>query len=259
VTAPPPCTGLGRHCHALRVTLRVAHLDDGVASGDAEATWLLGHTERIRFGDLRRQSDHLYARATLHVPCRHLEEGDGSRARCRAHGFRGTLPRPVHRAETRQRGDGQFTYVHRGRVRTGRLDEAPPTRRSLPVVPADNPCATARCRTANHQLGAACCRDLQIEILCRKSNRRLEALVRNRRSPLLCKTERESEDSLSAEVISACSFLEPDGASCALHGRTRPDGRRAKPDLCFDWPGKESNLHPGCVFAPGARRGAAPS
>lgn len=253
MTTPPPCTAPGRQCYALSVTLRVAHLDAGPSSADAEATWLLGHTERIRFGTLSKHADHLYVPATIHVPCRHLEERAAGVAHCRAHGFTAPVQRPSHEPRSRIRGGGAFEYVHRGRLRTGLLEERPAPRRSLPVAANANPCATARCRTADHRIGAACCRDLQVEILCRKSNRRLEALVRNRKPPFLCKTDREEEDSLTAEVISACSFLDGDGVSCVLHGLARPDGRRAKPDLCHDWPGNESTLHPGCVFANGGK------
>lgn len=118
------------------------------------------------------------------------------------------------------------------------------------MVAGDNPCATARCRTADQTLGAACCRDLQIEILCLPEEGVLESLVRARKAPYLCKVDRESADSLGAEVISACSFLAEDRVSCSLHGRHRPDGRTAKPDLCFDWPKPGDVYHSGCVFRP---------
>jgi hypothetical protein len=125
--------------------------------------------------------------------------------------------------------------------------------RSLPILNAtmgDNPCATAPCRTADNTRKAACCRDLQIEIMCTRAQHRLEALVRSRRSPYLCKIERAGDYSLEVEMISACGYLEADGVSCSLHGRHRPDGRTAKPDLCFEWPPKNQGLHPGCVFGP---------
>src|SRR6185437_14702943 len=105
---------------------------------------------------------------------------------------------------------------------------------------------------------AACCRDLQIEIMCNRTQHRLEALVRSRRSPYLCKIERPGDYSLEVEMISACGYLQGDGVSCSLHGRYRPDGRTAKPDLCFEWPPKNRGLHPGCdsglpVFPRGRR------
>src|SRR5690606_2798555 len=43
----PACRRLGRQCHALDVTLRVAVLE---GQEDHDATWMLGHTERIEFG-----------------------------------------------------------------------------------------------------------------------------------------------------------------------------------------------------------------
>jgi hypothetical protein len=137
----------------------------------------------------------------------------------------------------------------RGQLRSVRID-APTPAKALPVLNAANPCQTARCRTADNTIGAACCRDLQVEILCRPGNHRLEALVRSRKSPYLCKVDRESSDSLGAEMISACSFLEPDGVRCVLHGRHRADGRTAKPDLCFEWPKPTDRHHTGCAFRP---------
>jgi hypothetical protein len=132
--------------------------------------------------------------------------------------------------------------------------ELPSAPRALPVLAQPNPCAGAPCRTSDHRRGAACCRDLQIEIMCTRNETWLEALVRSRRSPYLCKVSRPGDFSLEAEVISACGFLDDDGVGCTLHGRSRPDGRPAKPDLCSDWPPKNRGLHPGCVFAPKRRR-----
>lgn len=246
----PPCTRLGRQCRALDVTLRVAHLDDGASSGDAEATWLLGHTGRIRFGGLARRADHLYVRARLHVPCRYLSDGDDGRVVCRAHGFEGRLAELPHAPADRRLDGERFEYVERGRLRRGRLAARPAPRRSLAVVASPNPCATARCRTADNTVGAACCRDLQVEILCRPSNRRLEALLRSRKAPYLCKVDREEPDSLGAEMISACSYLDDGGRLCTLHGRVRPDGREAKPPLCSDWPEADATYHGACALRP---------
>jgi hypothetical protein len=136
-----------------------------------------------------------------------------------------------------------------------------PPARSLPVLEggasvAENPCATAPCRTADNTRKAACCRDLQVEIMCTRAQRRLEALVRSRRSPYLCKIDRAGDFSLEVEMISACGYLGADGVACSLHGRHRGDGRTAKPDLCFEWPPKNRGLHPGCVFGPRRRRAA---
>ena len=91
--------------------------------------------------------------------------------------------------------------------------------------------------------------------MCTRRQGRLEALVRSRKSPYLCKVSREGDFSIEAELISACGYLEPGGVACTLHGRRRDDGRSAKPDLCFDWPPKDKGLHPGCVFAPRPRNG----
>jgi hypothetical protein len=119
------------------------------------------------------------------------------------------------------------------------------------VVLANNPCAAAACRTSDHTIGAACCRDLQVEIMCDKAWTRQELLIRSRQSPYLCKVTRERDDSLEAEMISACGYLGEDGVACELHGRKRPGGESAKPDLCHRWPHPtgEEVLHPGCVFA----------
>src|SRR5579859_5556907 len=87
----PACKALGAQCRGLRVLLRIGALEEGRTSLDHEATWLLGHTERITFEDLRAGDGDLYADAVLHVPCRYLQADDG-RARCSAHGFEGPLP-----------------------------------------------------------------------------------------------------------------------------------------------------------------------
>jgi hypothetical protein len=87
-----------------------------------------------------------------------------------------------------------------------------------------------------------------VEILCGREESTLEALVRSRQSPYLCKTERNEEDSLESEMISACAYLAGDAVSCSLHGRVREDGRPAKPDLCSEWPERGDLMHPGCVF-----------
>lgn len=250
----PTCRALGPNCRSLRVTLRVSTLDNGPTSGDHEATWLLGHTGAISFGRLRRADDDLLVDAVLHVPCRHLTpDGDGG-ARCRVHGFEGSTPedRPNPRPP-RRLGSDRFELVERGRMVERRLAPARPAERALPVLEraGPNPCATAPCRTADHTRGAACCRDLQVEIMCSRRAVQLEALIRARKPPYLCKVDREGDDSLEAEVISRCAYLDDDEVSCALHGRLRPDDRPAKPDLCTDWPGRDASFHPGCVFAPG--------
>ncbi len=249
--AAPPCTGLSARCRRLKVTLRIGSLDEGATSLDHEATWLLGHTQHIAFGALWEGEGDLYVESVLHVPCRYLQAKNG-RGRCMAHGFQGELPKDRALGEQPRRlGGDRFRLVDDMRLAERRL---PPPARSLPVLDAgDNPCAAAPCRTADHRRGAACCRDLQIEIMCNRSNTRLEALVRSRRAPYLCKVSRPGDFSIEAEMISACSYLDNAGVACTLHGRRRADGRPAKPDLCSDWPPKGKGLHPGCVFGPKRR------
>jgi hypothetical protein len=244
----PPCTQMGAQCHRLAVTLRVAELDDGPASADDEATWLRGHTERIAFGRLWREGDHLYTTARLQVRCKHLEGGPDGQSRCRAHGFEARLTPPRHRPDARY-ATNTFMVVERGREVERELAPKPPPRRGLPVFDGVNPCATAPCTTADHRRGAACCRDLQLEVMCGPTNHRLEALLRSRQSPYLCKVEREEDDSIGLEMISACGYLGGDGISCVLHDRIRANGRPAKPGLCFEWPAGDATFHPGCVFA----------
>jgi hypothetical protein len=244
--AAPPCRGMGSQCRGVPVTLRVGPLEEGTASLDHEATWLIGHTERITFYDLWEDEGELYVDAMLHVPCRFLQP-DGLQARCTAHGFTGTLPAgPRKPAQPRQLGRDRFLVVEN---RQNVIRRLPPPVRSLPLLKSGNPCALAPCRTADNLRGAACCRDLQIEIMCTKRQRKLEALVRSRRSPYLCKVERAGDYSIEAEIISACGYLDDDGVGCSLHNRRRADGRPAKPDLCSEWPPKKQSLHPGCVFA----------
>jgi hypothetical protein len=250
--AAPPCHAMGSQCRAVPVVLRVGALEEGNTSLDHESTWLVGHTQHITFYDLWDDEGELYVDAMLHVPCRFLQR-DGNTARCAAYGFAGPTPRgPARPDQPRQLGGDRFIIVDNRRTKGRTLT---PLRRSLPVVATENPCALAPCRTADHTRGAACCRDLQIEIMCTKRQRRLEALVRSRRSPYLCKVERAGDFSIEAEIISACAYLDDDGVGCTLHGRERPDGRPAKPDLCSIWPEKKQGLHPGCVFS---RRGPRP-
>jgi len=256
-TSVPPCRSLGTHCKSLRVTLRIGELEDGPGSLDHEATWLLGHTQHIDFLELWESRGDLYVEAVLHVTCRYLHQ-DGPVATCRAHGFSGSAPRGMRRdPQPLQLGGDRFVVVEGRRPQIRSLPLPP---RTLPILPStgapqvDNPCAAAPCRTADHVRKAACCRDLQVEIMCTRAQRRLEALVRSRRSPYLCKIERGGDYSLEVEMISACGYLETDGVSCSLHGRHRADGRTAKPDLCFEWPPKNRGLHPGCIFGPKRRR-----
>ncbi len=126
-----------------------------------------------------------------------------------------------------------------------------PAPRSLPVIQSENPCATAKCRTADNKLGAACCRDLTLELDLPKRQKRLEALVRARKNPYVCRVNRDDDDTLDCEVISACGYLEEGSVNCTLHGRLRPNGRPAKPSICSDWPDDledDETGHPGCVL-----------
>ena len=249
---PPSCPSMGPQCRALAVTLKVGGLEDGVPSLDHEGTWLLGHTQRIDFGAPRVEGQELLVDALLHLRCRHLKR-DGATERCAVHGHARRPPEPPTRAaQPRRLGADEFILLEELSP-APRVVRAPaPAHRALPVVEGINPCLGAKCATADHVRGAACCRDLQIEILCSPEQTELEALVRSRLSPYLCKIDRESPRTLGAEMISACGYLD-DREECSLHGRLRADGSTAKPDLCFDWPKEGKGEHPGCVFVGGAK------
>ncbi|MDH3497282.1 MAG: hypothetical protein OER21_10985 [Gemmatimonadota bacterium] len=247
------------------MTLRVADLDDDTPTlQDAAATWLLGHTDRITFGTPYVEHRQVLVRAVVHVPCKYLRDGradgrkDGKTAgpevRCEAHGFRGRLPPPARRERaTLRQDDERFTVVHRQRVREMALPLKHAGRRALPVIHhGSNPCAAAPCRTADNTQGAACCRDLTIDVVALDgASDELEALLRARKSPYLCKVARSNPTTLECEIISACGYLDTDGVHCVLHGRVRPDGRPAKPSICSEWPEPDEEDftgHPGCVF-----------
>lgn len=255
----PPCMRLGAQCQSLPVTLRIGTYRTPDESLDHEATWLLGHTERLAFAELRREGDDLLVDALLRVRCRHLKAGGGNGAgefRCAAHGYTGSLPaETTWPVQPRRLGPDRFMVVSKGRETDLTL---PLPARSLPVVPDDqdiNPCSVAPCATADHRRGSACCRDMQVEIRCAEEGGHQEALVRSRQSPYLCKVSREAKGWIEAELISACGYLDDEGLNCTLHGRTRADGRPAKPDLCSEWPDDGKGLHPGCLwYTPPARR-----
>ena len=125
-------------------------------------------------------------------------------------------------------------------------------RRALPVVQGANPCLDAPCRTADNTRGAACCRDLTLEVEAPNTEPELERLLRARRSPYLCKVNRTDDQTIECEAISACGYLDPsDGVSCVLHDRVLPNGRSAKPSICWEWPdiGPDEVTHPGCALA----------
>lgn len=254
MATPPACRDLGRHCRELALILRVADLTDSAHDQDAMGTWLLAHRERLSFGTPYEDHDALVVDARLHVPCKHLatDGPDATAARCRAHGYTGLVPVPRHPTPPPLRhGECDFTIMHEGRLRP--LTLAPPEghRRSLPVLAGSNPCATAPCRTADNARGAACCRDLTLDVVLPVSDEHDEALLRARKSPYACKVTRTDEVTVEVEVISACDYLEHDGIHCGLHGLRRPNGRHAKPELCFEFPDladPELTGHPGCVF-----------
>lgn len=262
MATPPPCASLGPQCHALRLTLRVADLDeDDAAFRDAIGTWLLGHTERIAFERPFVEGRQVLVNAVVRVPCKYLADRSaqgGGQCRCMAYGYEGRLrrgdspPRP-----TLRHGGDRFTVLQGGRVRAVALPMKPAPRRSLPVIHhGANPCATAQCRTADNRVGAACCRDLTLDVVVPPGDDETEALLRSRRSPYLCKVTRADETIIEVEVISACGYLADDGVHCSLHGRLRPDGEPAKPSVCSEWPDideDEFTGHPGCVFLGGGR------
>jgi len=257
---PPTCAALGPHCRELPVTLRIADLrEDDQTFWDAAATWLLGHTERIDMGTpyVRRRT--LLVDALIRVPCKHLAGPDpaanGGRptARCRVHGFRGPMPRESPRTVPPPQfrtDDDRLAVVFKGKRRPLDLPLKRAARRALPVMPGANPCEGAPCRTADNTRGAACCRDLTLDVMVPESDAESEALLRSRKSPYLCKVERADARRIECEVISACNYLETDGVSCALHDRLLPNRRPAKPSICFDWPdlGPDDVGHPGCVL-----------
>jgi hypothetical protein len=250
----PPCRALGTQCQQLPVTLRIGSLEESVDSLDHESTWLLGHTAQISFAEPRPLGKDLVVDAVLHVRCRYLKAGDTpGTAQCAALGFAGAMPERSNGASQPRRLGGDRFRVVSGREQVTLELPFPP--RTLPVMELDgeNPCSIAPCATADHRRGSACCRDLQVEVLCARTDTRLEALVRSRQSPYLCKVSREADDAIEAEMISACGYLDEKGENCTLHGRQRPDGRAAKPDLCSDWPPKGKGLHPGCIFSPPPR------
>lgn len=248
---PPSCTALGSQCHQLSTILRIGSLEEGEESLDHESTWLLGHTDRISFRGPRVEGNDLLVDALLHVRCRFLKTGEApGSSRCSAHGFTGSamgLSRGA--AQPRKLGGDRFLVVQAQQMSALDLPFPP---RSLPVIEGDdfNPCSIAPCSTADNTRGSACCRDLQVEIMCTKAEHELEALVRSRQSPYLCKVTREGARSLDAEMISACGYLDEAGANCTLHGRFRADGRTGKPDLCSAWPDDGKGMHPGCLWTP---------
>jgi len=257
----PPCTGLGRQCRELDVTLVIADLsEDGPAFHDDMATWLTGHRQRLTFGEPFVEGAHLLVDATLHVGCRYYGRTGGqadSGAKCRAHGFAGPAPTATAPAVADPKLGGDRFEAIDGLHRTVvTLPPKPAPKRSLPTLQFANPCAGAPCRTSDGARGGACCRDLVLDVAMPDVGSLDEALLRNRERPFISKVHRSSDTIMEAEVISACGYLEGDSVSCALHSRVRPDGRTAKPKICFDWPaeGPDYAYHPGCRLIPTRKR-----
>lgn len=253
---PPPCRRLGRQCRELDVTLRIANREDDSATlQDWTSTWLLGHTERITFGTPYVEGDEILVDAVIHVGCKHLaSEASAPTVRCTAYGFSGAVPRSSHsgRPAVRRGETDLFRVMHRGKQRWVELPLTHKARRlrerALPVLD-DNPCAGAPCGTADNTRGAACCRDLTLDVVAPEGDDTTEQFLRSRQSPYLCKVERADHAIIECEVISACSYLDPaDGISCVLHDRTLPNNQLAKPSMCREWPdlGEDEVGHPGC-------------
>ena len=270
---PPECKSLGKHCREMRITIRISAItDESTTLQDASVTWITGHTERLTFDKAYRVDDEIRADATVHVPCKHLRTPNGDPAikpdgtpvagrnsprpevRCAIHGFRGVVPRGSqfggnNRQEVRLQ-DGRFAIYYKGKHRNMDLRLKRAAKRASPVVQANNPCVTARCYTGDKKRGAACCRDFDLELALPKTHVHHEALLRARTAPYVCKVKREDDDTMECEVISACGYLDDDGITCVLHDRTLPNGQRAKPSLCYEWPKLEEDEtgHGGCVL-----------
>ncbi len=278
MVSPPPCDSLGAQCRELQLTLRVAELtEDGPRFHDGIATWLLGHVEQMAFGRPYARGSRLLVDVTVHVPCKYLE-GDrdarnGKRQRqvaesgttagaCAVYGFKGRVPRSTRAPEPAplRLSSDTFNIVQDRKVQAVTLRSAPPRPRALPTLAAENPCAGAPCRTGDNRRGAACCRDLTMEVVLPEAEIETEALLRSRVSPYLCKVSRTDEDLVECEVISACGYLGADDYSCSLHDLVRGDGTPAKPSICFEWPDSDpdSVYHPGCRLIPENRRPVQP-
>jgi hypothetical protein len=266
MSTPPPCTSLGRHCRDLKLIVRISDIrDDSQTLQEAASTWMTAHTERVTFGSPHVVGNQLLVEATVHVPCKYLKTrshehavrpdgthtSTGEQVQCAVHGFRGPLPRstqlsPGERPQFYENG-GPVSVIYKGSRRWMDLPLKRAARRSLPTI-QNNPCVGAPCRTGDNTQGAACCRDLTLELHLPKTQHRLEALLRARKSPYLCKVKREDDDTMECEVITACGYLDDDGISCVLHDRVLPNGRIAKPSLCYEWPELEEDEtgHTGC-------------
>ena len=249
----PPCSALGSQCQEIPVTLRIGSLEQGASAADHEATWLLGHTERISFRNLRARGPRPAGRCR---PPRPLPAPQATPRRsagvCAAHRLHtGPFPPPSRgAAQPRQLGGEKFLVVEDHALAAVAL-KVPP--RSLPVVDGDLIGGESLFDRPVHHGGPSA----RLGLLSRPAggdplfplgHSDLEALVRSRLSPYLCKITRASEDALEAEMISACGYLDGRGSELHPAWAERPDGRPAKPDLCSEWPDNGKGLHPGCIF-----------
>ena len=137
----------------------------GHRSLDHEATWLIGHTQHISFSSSGRTKGELYvdADAPRSLP---LLQSEGSRAQCAAARLRRAQPTRA-RASRASPGSWAATGSWSWRTAGSRAAWLP-----RPGGFRCSPAATLRagpCRTADNTAGAACCRDLQIEIMCTKA------------------------------------------------------------------------------------------
>ena len=250
MSAPPGCESLGRQCQALDVLLRIGSLEEGVdlpgPRGHLAPRPHRAHHLRRGLDRRRRAVRRCRAACTLSAPerlCRRAVPLRGARVR----GPDAAAPEGGRPAEAARAGPfpgggpdeaGQppLPAPAYGRFPSSRSPSAQSLRgRPLPRPPTTSGerHAAGTCRWRSCAPGRSCY---------------LEALIRHRKSPYLCKVGREGDFSIDVEMISACGFIEAGGVACTLHGRNRADGRTAKPDLCFEWPPKDKGLHPGCVF-----------
>ena len=178
-----------------------------------------GPHRAIGFGGSTRYGKHVWWTPCWQSPAAPYRRGGGRPAGLTVSAG-GQCPAPS-RAPAEAAGRGPFPRG--GEAATGHRPAV--TLRAVSRCWATNPCASAPCRTADNRRGSACCRDLQIEIQCRRDQVELERLVRHRKSPYLCKVEREGDETICAEMISACGYLD-EAAGGLRPARPLPGGRQ---------------------------------
>ena len=122
---------------------------------DHEATWLLGHTERITFGELWEGEGDLYVEAVLHVPCRYLRSEEGPRnAGCTATGASPRRP-PRRRPQPRRLGGNRFRIVDECQARGDPNAPGGASLRAMrcPVLAARTPAPRRRAGPSDHTTG----------------------------------------------------------------------------------------------------------